>query len=157
MYIHFFFFQNFLNEFTDYIMNMGEFLMKLQPCALPRQIIRSVRGWFCRLLAGATSDQSSFHFLLGSISKECVFIREHLKSILWICISIYIQYHGLSSIIHKCISQSVTTELYYFIYLCEIFVGNIAEFIKTGFNKIKLYSNIQMLGQYYIPVYVFDR
>lgn len=40
----------------DYIMNMGEILMKLQPCALPRQIIRSVRGWFCRLLAGATSD-----------------------------------------------------------------------------------------------------
>lgn len=134
LYIHFFFHPFFfLNEFTDYIMNMGEILMKLQPCALPRQIIRSVRGWFCRLLAGATSDQSSFHFLLGSISKECVFIREHLKSILWICIRIYIQYHGLSSIIHKCISQSVTSKLYDFIYLCEICVRNIAGFIKISF------------------------
>lgn len=57
LYIYIFFHPFFfLNEFTDYIMNMGEILMKLQPCALPRQIIRSVRGWFCRLLAGATSD-----------------------------------------------------------------------------------------------------
>ncbi|CAG2223907.1 N-alpha-acetyltransferase 60-like [Mytilus californianus] len=46
-------------SFIDYMMQCGEVLTKLQPCALPSQIIRTVRGWICRLLAGATSNYSS--------------------------------------------------------------------------------------------------
>ncbi|XP_069123321.1 N-alpha-acetyltransferase 60-like [Argopecten irradians] len=46
-------------SFIDYLVNCGVMMSKLQPCALPRQIVRSVRGWLCRLLAGATTNYSS--------------------------------------------------------------------------------------------------
>lgn len=43
----------------DYVVHCGEVMTKLQPCALPSKIIRALRGWICRLLAGTTSSYNS--------------------------------------------------------------------------------------------------
>ncbi|XP_052263747.1 N-alpha-acetyltransferase 60-like [Dreissena polymorpha] len=45
----------------DYVSHCGSLLGKLHPCALPQQIMRSVRRCFCRILsAGAPETPSSY-------------------------------------------------------------------------------------------------
>ncbi|KAL5019059.1 hypothetical protein ScPMuIL_004781 [Solemya velum] len=45
----------------DYMMYCGKFLLHLQPCALPKQIVRTVRSWFCRFLTSAPPQTHSKH------------------------------------------------------------------------------------------------
>lgn len=43
----------------DYVSHCGSLLTKLQPCALPRQIMRTVRRCFCRLLSTGNPDTNA--------------------------------------------------------------------------------------------------
>lgn len=42
----------------DYLSHCGTLLTKLQPCALPRQIMRTVRRCFCRILSASGHDNA---------------------------------------------------------------------------------------------------
>lgn len=43
----------------DYLSHCGSLLTKLQPCALPRQIMRTVRRCFCRILSAGNPETTN--------------------------------------------------------------------------------------------------